>query len=342
MTEKQPPLGYILSAPKGSLKDMFSEGRVVDKAVTIVKSAVQGYIDSFLDPKGVNRKFLASASSPVGLQFVTDLTYDDQMKANPNMRKTYLARFFAENVGRLPSILLIDTGIEFVDMGINELVSARVTPDGFWEASLLSYMKVSISVTVATLSEEDTGTLATLVSMMFSPLSTVVNNCIIHNYGSMWEVRLPLTGITLGQASNITLEGDSKTTVWTRSLELSCEFESQIGLKQPVSMFTQPFTPTIGKNGKQIPKFLNLVPNQEIPLGTSYPLYLEGMLDVYKLGVEDPSIALVTSEAPYVLQPRAQGRTRLLVLDHGATFDGGQARDKSYNYITDVPFVIVR
>lgn len=343
MTETiTPPLGYILSAPPGELKSGFSQMRVVDKAVTIVKSAIQGYINSFLDPNGVNRQFLTSSASPVGLQFVTELTYDDQMKISPNLRKTYLARFFAENIGRLPSVLLIDTGAEFVDMGINELVAARISRDGYWEGSLLSYMKITLSVTIATLSEEDTGTLATLVSMMFSPLATIVNNCIIHNKGSMWEVRLPLTGITLGQASSITLEGDSKTTVWTRSLELPCEFESQIGLKQPTQMFAQPFIPQIGQNGKPLPKFLNLDPNQEISLGTSYPLYLEGMLTIYKLGIEDPSIALVTSEPPYIIQPRSQGRTRLLVLDKTAPYDGGRPRDKSYNYITDVPFVITR
>lgn len=340
MTDKvTPPLGYILTAPQGSLKDVFYQSRVVDKSVTILKSAIQGYINSFLDPNGVNRNYITASASPVGVQFVTDLTYDDQMKVNPNLRKTYLARFIAENTGRLPSILLIDTGIEFVDMGINELTGARLASDGSWEGSLITFMKISLSVTVATLSEEDTGTLATLVSMMFSPLATIVNNCVIHNKGSMWEVRLPLSGISLGQASSITLEGDTKTTVWTRSLELPCEFESQIGLKTPTQMFTQP-VPILNSNGKPIPTFYNLTPNHEIQLGLQYPLYVGGMLVDYRLGVEDPSIALVTSEPPYVLQPRAQGRTRLLVLDKGATYVVGM--DKSYNYVADVPFVIVR
>lgn len=332
-----PPLGYTLSAPVGSLKDMFYQTKVVDKAVTIVKSSIQGYINSFLDPNGVNRKFLTSSASPVGLQFVTELTYDEQMKTNANLRKTYLARFFAENIGRLPSLLLIDTGVEILEQGLNELVSARRAQDGSWEGSLLSFMKVSISVTTATLSEEDTSTLATLVSMMFSPLSKVVNNRIIHNEGSMWEVRLPMTGITLGQASNVNIEGDSKTTVWTRALEIACEFESQIGLKLPTQMFTQPAVAVTGANGKPMPTFLNLTPNQEISLGSSYPLYIEGLLAEYKLGVEDPSIALVTAEAPFMIQPRAQGRTRLLVLDKSAPYRSG-----AYNYVTDVPFVITR
>lgn len=342
MTTTQPPLGYTLIPPAGTMKDVYAEYQMVDKAVTIVKSAIQRYIDSFLNPNGTNRKFFTSSMSPVGLQFVTDLTYDDQMKTSPNMRKTYLARFFAENIGRLPSILIIDTGVEIVDSGLNELVSATINAEGMWEGLLSSIMKVTISITVATLSEEDTSTLATMISTMINPLATVINNCVIHDPNSPWEVRLPATGINLGQASSVNIEGDTKTTVWTRSIDMVCEFETQIGLKQPPFTYVPPPIATIGSTGAPIPRFLNLRPNQEIPLGTAYPIMVEGMLERYYLGVSDPSVALVTSEPPYVLQPRAQGKSLLLVIDRSATLDSGTTREKSTCYITDIPFIIVR
>jgi len=341
LTTNPPPLGYTLTPPPGTMKEVFSNYRMADKAVTIVKSAVQKYIDSFLNPAGVNRNYLTASVSPVGLQFVTDLTYDEQMKASPNLRKTYLARFFAENVGRLPSILLIDTGVEIIDSGINDLVGASQNIDGSWEGFLLSYMKVTLSITTATLSEEDTSTLATMLALMINPLATVINNGIIREHEAPWEVRLPLSGVTLGQASSVTLEGDTKTTVWTRAVELACEFETQIGIKVPPPVYT-PLQPTIGQNGKPIPRFLNFTPNQEIPLGGSYPLLIEGMLLDYYLGVSDPSVALVTSEPPYMLQPRAQGRCLLLVIDRSAKANDGTNITKSSGYITDVPFIIVR
>jgi len=314
---------------------------MADKAVTIAKSALQKYIDSFLNPAGANRKYFTSSLSPVGLQFVTDLTYDDQMKTSPNLRKTYLARFFAENVGRLPSILIIDTGVEVLDSGINDLVSAYQNTDGSWEGFLCSYLKISLSVTTATLSEEDTSTLSTMISLMMNPLSTIINQGVIRDPEALWEFRLPLSGVTVGQASSVQIEGDTKTTVWTRAIDMVCEFETQIGIKIPPPTYTAP-QPVIGQNGKPIPRFLNLVPNQEIPLGSGYPLLIEGMLLNYYLGVSDPSVALVTSEPPYVLQPKRQGKCLLLVIDRSEKMETGDTRNKSVCYITDVPFTIVR
>lgn len=336
-----PPLGYTILQPPGSLTESYTDYRMVDKAVTVVKSAVQQYIDSFLNPNGVNRRYMTSSVSPVGLQFVTDLTYDDQMKISPNLRKTYLARFFAENVGRLPSILLIDTGVEVLDAGLNDLVSARVHFDGSWEGHLISHMKVTLSITVATLSEEDTSTLSTMISLMITPLATIVNNAIIRDEDTAcWEVRLPISGMTIGQASSVTLEGDTKTTVWTRAIDLVCEFEATIGLKQAPYTFVPPPTATIGSNGKPIPRFFNLSPNQEIPLGMPYPLLVEGMLMEYYLGVSDPSVALVTSEPPYILQPRSQGKALLLVIDRFVNVDNSSVRSPSY--VTDIPFIVTR
>jgi hypothetical protein len=338
----QPPLGYTIIPPPGTLKEAYVDYRMVDKGVTIVKSAIQQYIDSFLNPNGVNRKYLTSTVSPVGLQFVTDLTYDDQMKTNPNLRKTYLARFFVENIGRLPSILLIDTGVEIQDPGINDLVGASINVDGSWEGFLLSLMKVSLSITTATLSEEDTSTLSTMLYMMMSPLATIINNYILHESGSPWEVRLPLTGLTLGQATSIQIEGDTKTTVWTRALEMTCEFEAQFGIKQPPDTFKL-MNPVVGQNGIPLPIFYNFHPNQQISLGTAYPILVEGMLPNYYLGVSDPNIALVTSEPPYVLQPKAQGKALLLVINRSANIiDTGPIIKQSNSYIMDIPFVISR
>lgn len=339
--QQSPPLGYTLVPPMGTISEGYTDYRMVDKAVTLVKSAVQQYIDSFLNPNGINRRYMTSSVSPVGLQFVTDLTYDDQMKTSPNLRKTYLARFFAENIGRLPSILLIDTGVEFMDAGLNDLISADMHADGSWEGFLLSYMKVSLSITTATLSEEDTSNLSTMLAMMVSPLATIVNNAIIRDPESHWEVRLPLSGMSLGQASSVTLEGDTKTTVWTRTLDLACEFEATIGLRQPPLVYVPPLVPIVGGNGKPIPRFFNLRPNQEIPLGTAYPLLVEGMLIRYYLGVSDPSVALVTSDPPYMIQPRSQGKALLLVIDRSADAENTLS-GKNASYVTDIPFIVTR
>jgi len=127
------------------------------------------------------------------------------------------------------------------------------------------------------------------------------------------------------------IEGDTKTTVWTKSLELACDFENHIGIEMPMDTYVMR-EPTYNQNGRPMPRFLNLVPNQGIPLGMAYPLYIEDMLTDYFLGVADPSVALVTSEPPYLLQPKKQGATLLLVQDRAG-------KDR---HLTDIAFRVVR
>jgi len=339
---KNPPLGYIANTPPNSMKEVFSDYRVADKSVMIVKNAIQTYINSFISPTGVNRQFLTSSASPIALQFVTDLTYDDEMKVNPNMRKTYLARFFAENTGRLPSILLIDSGVEYVDAGISEITAVSMSPDGFWEGTITQILKVNLSITIATLSEEDTDTLSMMVMMMFGPLAAVVNNYIIHEKGAKWEVRLPMSGLTIGQLSNVTVEGDTKTTVWSRAVEVNCDFETIIQLRRPPVYF-QHDQATIAENQKRLPAFLNLSPNQMIPLGQHYTLFIDYMQPQYKLGVSDPLVALVTQDPPWVIQPRGQGQALLLVIDPNLPERPlTKQNQRSSQLICDIPFQIVR
>lgn len=339
---KNPPLGYIASTPPNSVKEIYTDYRVADKSVMVVKNAIQTYINSFISPNGVNRQFLTSSTSPVGLQFVTELTYDEEMKVNPNLRKTYLARFFAENTGRLPSILLIDSGVEYVDAGISEITAVSMSPDGYWEGTLTQILKVNLSITVATLSEEDTDTLSTLIMMMFGPLAQVVNNYIIHEKGAKWEVRLPMSGLAIGQASNVTIEGDTKTTVWSRAVEVNCDFETIIQIRRPPIYFQEDKS-TIAENQKRLPKFLNLIPNQMIPLGQRYTLFIDYMHSQYKLAVSDPLVALVTQDPPWVIQPRGQGQALLLVIDPFLPERPlTKQNQRSSQLVCDIPFQIVR
>lgn len=340
---QNPPLGYIASVPPESVKKIFTDYRVADKSVMVVKNAIQTYINSFISPYGVNRNFLTSSASPIGLQFVTELTYDEEMKTSPNLRKTYLARFFAENTGRLPSILLIDSGVEYVDAGISEITAVSMDKDGSWIGTVTQILIVNLAITVATLSEEDTDTLSTMIMMMFGPLAAVVNNYIIHEKGAKWEVRLPMSGLTIGQLSNVPIEGDTKTTVWSRAVEVKCDFETQIRLKQPPQTFILDREATIAEQTKVLPKFLNLTPNQMIPLGQAYTLFIENMQNNYRLAVSDPSVALVTQDPPYVIQPRGQGQALILVIDRNAKeLPLTKSNQKSSTLVCDIPFQIIK
>lgn len=343
MSSNPPPLGYISLNEPTTLRETFEQFRVTDRSVSIAKSALQNYFNSFLDPKGVNRPYLTSSLSPAGLQFVTNLSYDDQMKADPNLRKTYLARFFAENTGRLPAILIIDSGVTYQDEGMNDLVGAS-SIGGRWQGTLFFFLRINFSISVATLSEEDTSTLASVIVMMLGPLANIVNNYVIHEHGQPWELRLPLAAVSIGQGSALQVEGDSKTTIWTRTVDFTCDFETVLTISQNLDGIIPPDQVVIGSTDlNPAPKITNLSPNQGIPLGLPYPVYISNMRLNHRLACSDPNVALVSAEPPYFIYPRAQGRALLLVLDTTQA-EGGTtvATPANKQLVLDFPFRITR
>ena len=333
-TPSNPPLGYVLNRTPETTRESLAF-RSNDRTITVVKSAIQNYIDSFLNPEGRFRRLMGSVSSPVGLQYVTELTYDEQMKEEPNKRRVHLARFFAENTARLPSILIIDQGLEYINQGINPLVGASFI-DGNWQAQLHLYCRVTLSIAIATLSEEDTDTLGMLIVLMFGPAVAAATNRFITAPGQRWEIRLPLNFSAIDQATNIAIEGDVKTQVWTRSHTLVVDFETTIWVEEPTPKIVPPAVPIFG-GGAPLPRFLNIQPNQVLPLGSQYPLMIEHLQLHHVLRVSDPNVALVTSEPPYIVQPRKAGSALLLILDRsrvlGLTEDG-----RENQLVVDLPF----
>jgi hypothetical protein len=336
---KSPPLGYSFNQVPESRRDTYVH-QVADKAISITKSTMQGFLDSFLNPKGENRGYLGATISPEGLQYVTELTYDDEMKADPNKRKTYLARFFQENTGRLPSILIIDGGIEDGDPGISALL------DGFgfrnrWRATSVYLVKVSLSILVATYSEEDTSTLSGTVFYILSNLVDAIKAHVIHSPGNQWEVRLPLGGVAAGQMSNVSVEGDVKSQIWTRTIDLQVEFETIIEFQLPLNKIVLPAIGIVASSeGGPTPTFLNLVPNQGISLGMAYPLLIENMQLKHTLGVSNPNIALVSSNPPWYIQPRRQGTALLYLFDSTLPATQNHATGANNQLVLDIPFRI--
>lgn len=334
------PLGYSLNTPPETPGDVFSKP-TADRAVTITKAVLQKYINDFLDPKGRYRGYLKATSSPSGLQFVTELTFDEDMKAEPNGRKTYLARFFAENTGRLPCVLIVDQGLENVDPGINAVMS-RFQVGNIIYSKVAFIAKINISVMVATLKQEDTDILGSLMTNILGVMTDVVGH-VIREKGQPWEVRTPLT-INPGQISNVPIEGDTKTQVWTRNVDMALEYETLLTFQQEVPALTmeQPIESFIG-NRTVLPEVLNLQPNQKISLGSAYQLVIRHMTYSQRLTVSDPRVALVNQEQPFFLQPRAQGKAILYILDSALPQGEDLTNDQqNKQMVLAIPFEVTR
>jgi hypothetical protein len=326
------PLGYITNPIPENTRDLLSL-RVADKAVSSTKAAIQGYINSFLDPNGSHRKYATAVMSPQTIQFVTNLTYDNEMKTNPNQRRLYLSRFLASNTGRLPAILIVDAGLEYVDLGINDLVGGKLV-NGKWQAQFLFLCKVSLSIIVATMSEDDTDTLGSFLMLMFGPLANLTCNYLLREPRQPWEVRLPLT-MTPGQSSSSPIEGDTKSVIWSRNLDLVCDFETTIGVEQDAFRIEPP-----AQFGVGLPIFLNLEPNQEIPLGSPYPLWIDNLQKDHTLAVSDPNVALVTLDPPFYIYPKKQGRALLYIFKRFGPDVDPTNPDKNSRLVMDMPFRI--
>jgi len=337
LTPSLPPLGFIVNPEPETVEDGYNLA-IGDKAITLTKSAIHKYIDNFLSPHGAFRSFLTSVSSPSGIQYVTNLSFDEDSKEDLNARKTYLARFFAENTGRLPAVLIIDQGFEYVDIGINELVSARVAGSN-WQGSFVYALRVSLSIVASTLSEEDTDTLSNLIVLMMGPLAQASVGYILRDADAPWEVRLPLSEMTIGQNTNVTIDGGTKTQVWTRNIDIICDFETTLTLEQELPKITLPLRGFVGGD-PILPEFLNFPPNSKLPLGQPLQLFIDKLQLYHTLAISNPNIATITSKPPYYLVPRSQGKALIYVYTptQGVGFDTTKNAERSL--LMDVPFSV--
>jgi hypothetical protein len=87
-----------------------------------------------------------------------------------------------------------------------------------------------------------------------------------------------------------------------------------------------------------IPDFLNLEPNQAIQLGSSYPLMIDRLQENHVLAVSDPNVALVSSEPPFAIIPRRQGRALLYVFKRFGVEVDPQNPEKNGRLVMDIPF----
>jgi hypothetical protein len=263
------------------------------------------------------------------------------MKTDPNKRKTYLARFFQENTGQLPSILIIDAGMEDGDPGINSLTQGF----GFqnqWYATGVYMVKVSLSILVATYSEEDTTTLSGVVYYILTSLVDFIKAHIINSPENKWEVRLPLSGVAAGQLTASSVEGGTKSQYWTRSIDITVDFETAIEMRMPTPRVLLPAIGIVSSSeGGPLPRVLNLEPNQSIQLGMPYTLLIENMQLKHTLGVSDPSVALVSMSEPlWYLQPRRQGNCTLYIFDSTLPMNKDAYPATKQNLVVDIPFKV--
>ncbi len=250
MADTPPKDGYIFRAAPKSVQEAISQASH-DRIKSITKQALQHYIEQFLNTDGVRRSITEAVGSLSQL-FITD---KNTLTTDTTLRPTQLARYFNDIREQLPCILIIDSGMEWVDPGLNVLDNAtHIGERGdlgqpmFWQGQFPLTYNIPISIIAAAGDQESADALGSFLTLVFGPLRNISGGTRItgrDDKGDTWEVRLPMT-FTPSPTTNSAINDDPKDSVWAMTIDLLVQFEDRILLKQEMAQVAFPATPQTG------------------------------------------------------------------------------------------------
>lgn len=210
----------------------------VDHIKTIVKGTVQRYIDSFLNRKGGNRSLLETFSRE-GLNYITDQSFNPEDDAT--LRKVQLARLFNQLQQKLPAILVVDAGFDYIPQNFTGLESAAVR-DGMWYGTIQIVRQLNIQIIVATRDQSSTDFLQGLLSTLFGEMRFLAKgNYLTGNreQGETWVVTIG--NPKLSSVTPTPVGEDPIDRVWFTTIELpDVMFEDRIHISQPIDKMGPP------------------------------------------------------------------------------------------------------
>lgn len=308
MPETPPKEGYIFRAAPRSVQEAVSRASH-DRIKSITKQAIQHYIEQFLNTSGVRRSITEAVGSLSRL-FITDT---DTLTTDPTLRPTQLARYYNEIRERLPAVLIVDSGMEWVDPGLNVLDNAtQIGSKGelgqpmMWQGQFPLTYNIPISIIAAAQDQESADALGSFLTLVFGPLRNISGGTRItgrDDKGDTWEVRLPLT-FTPSPTTNSSINDDPKDSVWAMTIDLLVQFEDRIVLEQEMSQVAFPATGRV--NVSDLSE--SLVPIIEFPdqikLNETNQIQVTQLQDRQRIVLSDGKIATFDPETLFVTARR--------------------------------------
>lgn len=303
----QPPAGYIFKGVSKSPTEAISKNSH-DGIKTISKSALQGYIDSVFNQQGVNRALLNTVSKR-GLSYFTDKTMPLSDMNDPARKHIQLARMYNEIKESLPSILIVDAGMQFVPNSIGSIFNASLH-NGKWQGYYHSIARVPVVVSIVTGDQETTDLLQSILVTMFGPLRNEAGGSRITSKvpGETWEVRLPLT-FTPGVNTGTNIDSDPKDQVWATTIDLELTFEDTIGIERDINA-PGSITGTVGQ--PDVP--VTITVESSFSINSRGTAVINGLRPSYKVYIDKPDIAILDTKTG-MITPRRLGTFNLVVVD---------------------------
>ncbi len=308
MADTPPTDGYIFRAAPKSIQEAVSRASH-DRIKSITKQAIQHYIQAFMDTDGVKRS-ITEAVGGLSKLFITDT---DTLTTDPTLRPTQLARYFNDIRARLPAILIVDSGMEWVDPGLNVLDQATQLGDRgefgqplMWQGQFPLTYNIPITVIAAAGDQESADALGSFLTLVFGPLRNISGGQRItgrDDKGDTWEVRLPLT-FTPSPTTNSAINDDPKDSVWAMTIDLLVQYEDRIILEQEMAQVAFPSTAKPGQSDLAS----NLSPIIEFPdeikLNEINQIRVTQLQDRQRVVLSDGNIATFDPETLFVTARR--------------------------------------
>lgn len=322
MTEEEKPADYIYSAVPRSKRESVAknaEARVTET----VKSAVQSYFKRYLDPDGIHREML-NLTAGFSVQFETRIK-GSRDNEDPSIYQVQLERYWGELRTRLPCIIIVDSGFEYVSPGIGGITDSWPINVNTSSIQLTMLANVTMDLKIAALDETSCADIRDILVYILGPLSHANKGHVIRSNRpeDRWEVRMPLEIQTSGlERSSVT--DDPKDILWSTSIGIQATFEGLIQVGFNRQAHPDMVDPSNGPLGFDIEsgRLINL-PNTEFSMGSI------GVPEVVHLSQhtpitgnwlparavfrsDNPRVALVDSEN-WIIIPRRPGSFNVLL-----------------------------
>lgn len=311
MSENNPNPGYIFRAAPQSVQEAVSRASH-DRIKSVTKQAIQYYIQQFMNTDGVKRSVTEAVGSLSKL-FITDT---ETLTTDPTLRPTQLARYYNDIRERLPAILIVDSGMEYVDPGLNVMDHATNfgARDEFgnpklWQGQFPLTYNIPITIVCAAADQESADALGSFLTLIFGPLRNFSGGQRItgrDDKGDTWEVRLPLT-FSPSPTTNSAINDDPKDSVWAMTIDMLVQFEDRIILQQelaeiafPVGQITN--NPNLGGPGGTISPEIEFP--EEIKLNETKQIRVRNIQNGQRVVLSDAKIAVFDPETLFVTAKR--------------------------------------
>jgi hypothetical protein len=312
--------GFIATAPPRSVTEAVA--RVShDRLKTIAKSAVERYLRRFLDSSG-DQHALIGAIAKGALSYITDKSIDATQDVT--RRTTQLVRLFNEVRQHVPSIVIIDAGMESIPSGLMSGLTHAMLNDGKWQGWFNKQFRIPLSIAVLTQDQDSTDQLMEVIELTLNNLRQTAGGSALRSEkpDEHWEVRLPLTfGISGTAGENVT--DDPKDQLWIATFDLTVDAEDTFAIELPMSVdLTRGFDRDVSQGGvtdesdlsSTLPPLIET--DDTMRIGQQYGVVFRRLRLNHRIVIDQPTVATIDLDAR-LITPRRLGQFNLQVLDIG-------------------------